>query len=72
MTDAPFTDTERYLLEWLSKAESSALGECYSASLWRLVGEGFAEIDPVEGKSWGYARVSLTPEGWAKAKELLA
>lgn len=71
MTDAPFTDSERLLLEWLSKAETSALGECYSASLWRLVGEHFATVKP-DGmdRGWQYARVSLTEKGWAKVEEI--
>jgi len=70
MTDAPFTDSERLLLEWLSKEESSALGECYSASLWRLVGEGYAAITSDADRSWGFARVGLTEKGWLKMKEM--
>lgn len=70
MTDAPFTDTERHLLEWLSKEESSALGECFGTSLWRLVGEQYAIVVP-DGLSrgWHYARVSLTEKGWEAVKK---
>lgn len=70
MPDREYSNDERLLLEWLSKEESSALGECFAKPLWHLLGEGLVEVDPVEGKSWGYARVSLTPEGWAVYKAL--
>ena len=65
-----YSKDEKQLLEWLSKEESSALGECYSKALWHLVGEGLAEVAPAVGRSWGFARVSLTPEGWEVFKKM--
>lgn len=64
LPDREYSKDERQLLEWLSKEELSALGECYCKPLWHLVGEGLVSVTPALGRSWGYARVALTPEGW--------
>lgn len=67
---APYTASETNLLEWLSKEDSSSLGECYGTNLWPLVGEGLAEIKATNDRPWHYARVSLTDKGWLKLKEI--
>lgn len=56
------------ILQWLSREETSALGECFGAALWRLLGEGYATIEPATmDREWSYARVRLTPKGFTEA-----
>jgi len=56
-----------FLLEWLAKEETSALGECDGKALERLVERGFAVITPPPcGKDRLYSRVSLTDKGRAE------
>ncbi len=60
------TKAQRFLLEWLAKEESSALGECYGADLDELFRMGFAIVTPPRvGVDNGYRRVSLTDLGRA-------
>lgn len=57
----------RQLLEVLSMG-TITLGECHGAALWRLLGEGYAAIEPVkDGERWPCAIVSLTPKGFRAA-----
>lgn len=58
--------TDEFLLEWLSKEDSSAYGECRGEALDRLIGKGFAEVGPTPpGLDKNYARVRLTEAGRA-------
>jgi hypothetical protein len=58
--------TEQFLLNWLSKEESSAYGECRGAVLDGLIAKGFAEVAaPPPGRDKDYARVRLTDAGRA-------
>lgn len=60
------TSQEKFLLEWLSKAESSAFGECEGQPLTVLVNLGLATIGPTpDGKHPHYRQVSLTDAGRA-------
>lgn len=60
---------ERFLLEWLGKEESSALGECYGSDLNELFRRVLAVVTPPRvGVDDGYRRVSLTPAGRASLK----
>lgn len=62
----PLTSQERFLLEWLGKEESSALGECSGCDLDVLINRGFAVIAPApEGQHRHFCRVSLTDAGRA-------
>lgn len=62
----PLTSQERFLLEWLGKEESSALGECSGCDLDVLINRGFAVIAPApEGQHRHFGRVSLTDAGRA-------
>lgn len=55
---------EWFLLEWLSKEDSSAYGECNGPALDKLVDEGIAELGPVPARGADYRRVWLTDYGW--------
>lgn len=57
--------TETFLLEWLSKAESSAFGECEGAILDALLVKGLARVEWVPNKPAQYGRVYLTDAGRA-------
>jgi hypothetical protein len=58
---------ERFLLEWLSKEDTSALGECKGSALSQLIEHGYARIiNPTAGD---YARVMLTDVGRAALTE---
>lgn len=61
------TSMERFLLEWLSKDDSSNLyGECEGQALDVLVNLGLAKIGPTPaGRHPHYRRVSLTDAGIA-------
>ncbi|QXV73549.1 hypothetical protein [Rhizobium phage RHph_X2_30] len=60
------TSGERSLLEWLSKEESSSLGECDGGDLTHLVQLGLAEIgQSPPGMHRHYSRVRLTEAGRA-------
>lgn len=68
---ASLTRSQRFVLEWLSKADSSALGECKGADLDELVSRGLAWIAPIaDGADRDYARVSITVLGASVAREL--
>lgn len=67
------TSREKFLLEWLSKEDSSAYGECHGQELNVLLNTGLAvssETPPSD-----YARISLTENGskylktFSKSKE---
>ncbi|RFC64606.1 hypothetical protein DY251_19200 [Mesorhizobium denitrificans] len=58
--------TEKELLEWLGKEDSSAYGECHGEQLDALIAKGWAEVGPTpSGRSRMYARVWLTEAGLA-------
>lgn len=60
---------ELFLLDWLSKEDSSAYGECRGADLDRLISLDLAWKAPVpDGVDDNYARVSLTVRGQKVAK----
>jgi hypothetical protein len=61
------TSEESFLLKWLDKEESSALGECEGQALTVLINLGFAEIKDTSDGLW--SRVSLTQAGYAKLTE---
>jgi hypothetical protein len=56
------TSQEKFLLEWLSKEDSSAYGECEGQALTVLINCGLAMVTP-EVPRTGYSRVSLTDAG---------
>jgi hypothetical protein len=55
------TSQERFLLEWLSKEDTSALGECEGQSLTVLINSGLAVVTDLDRGAW--ANVSLTEAG---------
>lgn len=60
------TRSEQFLLEWLGRADDSALGECHGGTLDALVALGLAEIGPTPpGRDRFYSRVKLTDAGRA-------
>lgn len=74
---------DRDLLEWLAQSNYSQYGECYGASLDRLIGQGLARIhepgehqgsfiaqDNAGKRGIMYCAVSLTDKGRARLKEL--
>lgn len=65
------TQDEISILEWLSREDSSALGECQGAILDSLKAKGFATWDestqPPNLKE--YCRVSVTDLGWSILKQ---
>jgi hypothetical protein len=65
------TKEQIFLLKWLSKEDSSSMGECEGKDLSYLVGCGFAKIfwDKRGIKYITYSRVSLTEKGRKKVKE---
>lgn len=64
------TKRQEFILQWLSEAETSALGECKGSDLDRLVELGLAWIAPVpDGMDRDYARVSVTVRGHEKLAE---
>jgi hypothetical protein len=59
-----------YLLKWLAKEDSSALGECFGSSFDYLYAEGYVTVKyDVRPNYKEYSRVSLTEKGWEKVKE---
>jgi hypothetical protein len=58
------TKDARLLLEWLSKEDSSAKGECGGASLNALIEQGLAYVSLPHSVP-GYERISLTDAGRA-------
>jgi hypothetical protein len=73
--------SERNLLEWLSREDYSQYGECYGASLNRLIELGLAQVHkPGEHQNfiandWQgtkgimFRAVSLTEAGWEELKK---
>lgn len=65
------TKDQWFLLEWLSKEESSAYGECYGHSLDGLVQLGLAQLGPIPfGRSEEYRPVALTDAGFTVYRRL--
>ncbi|VFU17509.1 protein of unknown function (plasmid) [Methylocella tundrae] len=60
------TSEQSFLLKWLEKEESSALGECEGQALTMLINLGLAEIKDTSDGPW---RVSLTQAGYATLAE---
>lgn len=65
------THTQHHLIDWLSKEDDSAFGECKGNDLDLLLSYGLAEWKS-EGDPRGkdFDRVGLTDAGYAKAREL--
>ena len=62
---------EAFVLDWLSKEDTSAYGECCGKALDRLVDLNLAWVAPVpDGIDRGFARVSLTVRGIDAAKQI--
>ncbi|WPP02748.1 hypothetical protein [Methylocella tundrae] len=61
------TSEQSFLLKWLEKEESSALGECEGQALTMLINLGLAEIKDTSDGPW--SRVSLTQAGYATLAE---
>jgi hypothetical protein len=62
------TSQEKFLLQWLSKEDSSAYGECSGSALTALINKKLATTDEVPPSDW--ARVLLTEAGWLKIKAM--
>jgi len=58
------TMTEAFLLNWLSKEDTSSLGECKCEQLGALYAKGLVTLIPCHGHS-DFSRVALTEAGWA-------
>jgi hypothetical protein len=60
-------EAERFLLEWLSKEDWSAYGECEGKDLDALIARGLAELahTPPSGRTG----VRLTEAGWEALKQ---
>lgn len=64
------TREQRFLLEWLAKEDSSALGECEGSALNTLIERGYATIGPMpDGHPRQYARVKVTETGFEMLKQ---
>ena len=71
---------ERFLLQWLSEADTSQYGECFGKALDRLVELDLAQIHGEEtetensfiakGRGIMFRAVSLTERGWALKEQL--
>lgn len=63
---AALSQSERFLLEWLSKEDFSQFGECKGADLIALTYHGFAQIGPIPlgCTDPNYRLVSLTEAGF--------
>jgi hypothetical protein len=57
------TSQEKFLLEWLSKEDFSALGECEGQALTVLINCGLVEV--TDKHLGGWAKVALTEAGRA-------
>lgn len=57
------------LLEWLSKEETSAYGECRGNVLNVLLDAGFAKLGPPDSRGHDYRRVRLTDAGRKRLTE---
>jgi hypothetical protein len=66
MTDRP--EPARYLVEWLSKEDDSAFGECKGRDLDVLIDQGLARVVTRDQRGRGFDRVALTAAGLALAK----
>lgn len=64
MTQA-LTRSEHHLLDWLSKEDASAYGECKGSALDRLIDAGFARIVSNDPRGRDYSSVALTDAGIA-------
>jgi hypothetical protein len=61
------TSQEKFLLEWLSKEDESAYGECSGQALTVLINCGLAKTAAMPND---YSSVSLTDAGYDLAKQL--
>lgn len=67
MSAPKMTKDEWFVLEWLSKEDSSAYGEAKGSELDRLIDLGIAEVGPMQPNypnDKDYCRVFLTDYGW--------
>ena len=70
LTEKPLDRQEIFLLDWLSKEETSAYGECRGITLDSLTDRGFVGIAQApRGLDENYARVFLTEAGRTALKE---
>lgn len=59
------TDEDQFILDWLSKEETSQVGECEGKAFGRLLGFGLAELGPEDPRGEQYRTVKLTDKGKA-------
>ncbi len=64
------TKTERFVLKWLSRADSSLYGECAGSALDHLRELGFASWNETHGVPKEYASVILTAAGQDAANKI--
>lgn len=65
-----FTRSQHHLIDWLSREDSSAIGECQGKDLDWLVEQGLATCTEGDTRGREHDRVSLTDEGYAEARRL--
>jgi hypothetical protein len=58
------TADQRFLLDWLSREDWSAAGECRGQTLDNLIAHGLAEYGPEDRRGADYRGVRLTEAGW--------
>lgn len=64
------TKTERFVLKWLSRADSSLYGECAGTALDHLRDLGFASWNETPGVPKEYCSVILTAAGREAAAKI--
>lgn len=64
--------TEAFLLNWLSKEDSSIYGECRGIQLSSLISKGEVKIIYKDLRGEDYNRVALTEKGWISLEALRA
>lgn len=60
---ADLTRQEQFLVDWLSKADDSAVGECKGVALAHLIELGLVHVVR-QAADHDYSRVALTDAGW--------
>jgi hypothetical protein len=65
-----YTSQQHHLLEWLSKEDHSAYGECKGRDLDYLIEQGLARISITDQRGRDFDRVSLTDKGYEEAKRV--
>jgi hypothetical protein len=65
-----YTNSEHHILEWLSKEDHSAYGECKGRDLDKLMELGLARICIRDQRGRDFDRVQLTERGYEEAARL--